>query len=277
MKFQILGAAAVVAGMAGAAGASLPLYQTQFDAPAFTAGQSVDGIEGWQVLNPPATVTSGDAAVGGQYVHLGSGAILDRAFAGTNEHETLWVQAYFRGRGSSQTLSEIEDEIEFPASAILHFSEANGIEAEDGTGDGSAGTVVQIGVPLGEDNEDVWHKITVRLDFDAKAWELWVEDEKHGPADGFGFRSDEVANLTGFRQMTQGQSGFDGFRVVIPLPGDANGDGAIDAADLMAVIEYLAEEGGDPILRGNADLTGNGEVTEDDLNLLAGKLTAMVP
>lgn len=277
MTIRAAAAATFVFAAFGIATASLPLYQTQFDAPTFTAGDSVDGVEGWQVLSPPATVAAGGAAVGNQFVQLGSGAILDRAFTGTQGEDTLWVQAYFRGRGSSQTLTEIEDEIGFPASAILHFSEANGIEVEDGTGDGAPGPVVQVGVPLGQANQTTWYKITVRLDFEEKAWELWVNDGKRSGEGGFGFRSNQVNNLSGFRQMAQGESGFDGFRVVLPLPGDANGDGAIDAADLVAVIEYLAEPTGDPILRGNADLTGNGDVTEDDLDLLAGKLTAMAP
>lgn len=259
------------------AGAALPLYETQFDAPAFTAGETVDGIEGWEVLNDPAVVAAGDAALGGQYVQLGSGAILDRAVDGSEGVGELWVQAFFRGRGSNQTLAELDAEIDFPASAIVHFSEANGIEVEDGNGEGTAGDVVALGVPLGQANENTWQKLTLQIDFGAKNWNIWVGGEKKSPASGFGFRSDDVDHLSGFRQMAQGSSGFDGFRVVTLLAGDANGDGSIDAADIVAVVEFLAGGDHDPILMANADLTGTGDVGQGDLNTLIGMLIAAAP
>lgn len=89
-----------------------------------------------------------------------------------------------------------------------------------------------------------------------------------------GFK-DNVTRLNGFRNLSQSDTFFDGFRVVLPTIGDANGDGLVDYADAVAVVDFVATGSTDPIMAANADASGDGLFTAADamqiLNIILDK------
>lgn len=245
----------------------------------FTEGTSPNGVDNWVVM-PQADdvlVRAGNAAELNQYLELGQGATLDYSFTTDQSNAAgnlVWVEGYFRGQGSSATLADaLENYSDNPASAIVHFSSANGIEALDGDGAGS-GTAVSTGTDLGPANEDTWRKITLQLDFDGKEWGIWIDNSS--AAQALGFRDDAVSGLNGFRNLAETQSDFDAFRVVRPLSGDANGDEKLDSADVVKLIDYAADPVDDVILFANANVATAGDsantIDDADVTLLVGML-----
>lgn len=270
---QSILAAAFAAIASSAMAAPLPLYSTGFESgQGFAANVSVAGVNGWTVPTTPATVTAGTGAgspATGQFIQLGAGAVLERAFTGTDAYKQIWVEGYFQGRGSSVTLANANYETT-GISVIVHFSETNGIEMENGNRNSTVGTPVATGVALGAANENRWYKITLRLNFATASWDLWVDNVKRN-ATALGFRDGTVTKLNGFKNLAQTASKFDEFRVVSAISGDTNGDAVIDAADVVEMIDLLAGAAPtDPIVLNNSDLDTNGSLTNADLVALRG-------
>jgi len=254
----LLTVAGACATMIAAAGAvALPVYQSGFESnEGFAAGAFPTNLPNWTVENPPVNVVSGSGAqASSQFVQLGSGAILDFSLTAqetSRAGKTVWVEGYFRGAGSSVTLANANYPVT-EASAIVHFGQTNGIEVWDGTKAAGA-EPTSLGISLVSNN---WYKVTLQLDFDAKSWEIWVNNTKRNTAP-LGFRDSTVNGLNGFKNLAQGGADFDGFRIVRRFLGDSNGDGALDAADLVRIIEYIANAPtADPIAMGNSNLVGS--------------------
>lgn len=264
------------------------LYATSFEAEeGFQEGAALDAASaGWSLTSggeSSAVVTAGDTAEneGSQFVRLASGAIIERGFDFSPSSffsgagQIVWVEGHFRGDGSDVTLANANYSSEM-ASAIVHFSAANGIEYWDGNqADESAPTQVLIdGEPVAL-GAQAWHKITMRLDFrpegeGGRVYDLWVNGRN--VALGAGFRDKSIASLSGFKNLAQNQADFDGFRVVGPLPGDANGDQVRDPADIVTLAELAASPTPDPIAFANSDLNGDGRINEEDYDQLLGIL-----
>lgn len=260
---------------AGVASASYPIYSTSFEAPTYTAGNSINGVDGWNVPGGTVTVTANgggtNAQDGSQYVTLSAGSTLQRTISNTDNVNLIWVQGYFRGTGSSVTLASA-NYTDTNASAIVHFSQQNGIEMENGNGLGTAGTPVGSGVML---NPTTWYKITIQLNFtpdgnNHKTWKLWVNNVRV-PSNGtqtFGFRNDSVTKLNGFQNLAQSQSLFDDFRVIKPILGDANGDALVDSADLIRLLSYVSGGVPDIIVKTDSDIDADGDVDAMDVDHL---------
>lgn len=258
-----------------------PVAEFSFEASeGFTDGNSPNGVAGWVVEaespTDPVLVSSTNPADGSQYIKLGEGAVFGYTFSTDQQSQItdlVWVEGYFRGEGSSQTLAEAEQNYA-NASAIVHFSSTNGIELWNGDG-ANSGTVVDTDVELGAGNADQWFKITLQLDFTNKEWGIWVNNTDKGQA--LGFRENSITNLSGFQNLAENQSDFDGFRVIKPVIGDANGDEGVDSADVVRLIEFLTTPPEDDIIVfNNADLTQNGVIDNDDMVVLTGILTGMI-
>lgn len=253
--------------------AAKQLFFTDFEN--FTPG-NINGVQGWTVEGAAGTATAevindpAFAASGQQYVSLRNGAILDRSFTEISDLANLdhvWVEGYFRGTGSDVTLAEA-DYPAIDASAIVHFSSVNGIEFLNGARNSAqAGTPVQSNITSLDPN--VWYKVSIRLDFTTSSWDVWVNNEKQNSSP-LGFKSGNIDRLSGFKNLAQTQSAFDRFRIVQPIPGDANGDSKVDAADLVALMEILSNGSDDVIVRANAAFDGSGTPTEADVEILAG-------
>jgi hypothetical protein len=282
-RFAQFAAAAAITLSAGIAAADYPIYASSFESPTYTAGQSVNNVDGWLVDSQTNDVTitaagATPAAEGSQYLTLSAGAGLSRSISGTDGLDLLWVEGYFRGTGSSVTLDQANYSIT-DASAIVHFSQANGIEMENGTGDGTKGAAVASGVAINANN---WYKITIQLNFtpddqDNKTWKIWVNDAgvPAGNPATLNFRNNAVTKLNGFKNLAQGESLFDGFRVVKPILGDANGDGIVDASDVIELIDYVTNGAPNIILQVNGDINGADGITLADVEALKMRLLAM--
>jgi hypothetical protein len=237
----------------------------------------------WSVLAGSAEVTQNAAlpAQLGQYeVVLNNGAVVDQDLAGlvADSSDIVWIEGWFRGVGSNVTLAAANYPSAaqgVPASAVIHFSSANGIEFLNGDRAGGAGTVVPAGVPLGAGAASRYFRITVRLDFATRSYDVFVDGVKRN-ATPLGFR-DNVSRLNGFRNLAENEARFDGFRIVLPEPGDANGDGEVSSADLVKALDYVTYSPDiyDPIFAANVGTgTQDGRivVTAEDTDRLARQI-----
>lgn len=260
------------------------IVDTSFEAgEGYTADSSPDGVDNWSVSGDTVTVRTGtDLPDGNQYLELGQGAILDYIMDSAQTAAAgnlVWVEGYFRGQGSTATLSEaLGNYPTTEASAIVHFSDANGIEALDGDGSGG-GTVESLNVALGAGNASNWYKVTLQIDFSQKNWNVWVDNDQKNSTP-LGFRNASVVGLNGFKNLAEQSTSFDAFRVVRPTPGDANGDAKVDSADITELVNYVSGTDlnldGDIILftNGNVNTVGNsaGAIDQDDISSLAQRL-----
>lgn len=263
---------------AGTASASQVIYSNSFektDNAAYDPDASIVGVDNWTLASDAGTAriaTDSPAEFQGtQFVRLSDQAIINRTFPAAQASEEIkgvvWVEGYFRGQGSNSTLAAA-DYGATDASAIVHFSQTEGIEFANGAGDGTYTVTPSSIKPL---ESARWYKITIRLNFDTKKWDVWVDNVKRGS--NLGFRNNSVTRLGGFKNLAQQQADFDGFRVVKPRVGDANGDASLDAADLVAASEQSLFAN-DPIAQGNGDFDGNGVVDTADLESLRNRLIA---
>ena len=265
--------------------ANQTVYETSFeDTGAATPEDYVAGtynapgtVGSWSLVAGTATVEAGTTPDGSaQLVTLSQSAQFDRDFSSlitTPPSNGIFIEGFFRGEGSSLTLSEASYPTDQAASAIVHFSSANGIELFNGNGSGGLSSVVSSGVSLGAPNASTWYKVTVFLNFAGQTWDCYVNDAKKNPA-ALGFR-DSVTTLNGFRNLSETATGFDAFRVVAPVMGDANGDSSVDSADIVRLVEYNLSGVSDPILSFNSDVDGNGSLEPADWQLLAQQVVGI--
>lgn len=252
------------------------IYSTSFEAAQGYNAGSINGVDGWVVEGPAGSVAevvnnASIAQQGSQYVALRNGAILDRSFAAVSDldnQSSVWVEGYFRGAGSDVTLAQA-DYPAMDASAIVHFSQANGIELLNGARSATnPGTPVSAGVAL---NANQWYKISIRLNFATQSWDVWVNNVQRNTTP-LGFKSPNITRLRGFKNLAQNDSFFDRFRVVLPVAGDSNGDAKVDAADMIALIENLANGNSDVIALTNGDIDGTPGLSQGDVTALRNKI-----
>ena len=185
------------------------------------------------------------------------------ASGGISRHRT--GRGYFRGEGTTADPSFPGD---IPASAIVFFSATNGIQCLNGDGSGSGSW---INTTVTSINKDTWYKISIRQDYTSKKWRCYI-DEAASPDQDLGFRNNEVTTLNGFRNFADTASYLDTFRVIPAIKGDANGDGKMDAADIVTLISDPTGSGFDIIQKDNADVDDNGSVEANDLTALINKI-----
>lgn len=281
MKALLTGAVAAFVFSASVVTASQVIYSNSFEKAenaAYDPNASVVGVDYWTLSSTAgsAVIATDNPAAGKgtQFVRLSDQAVLNRSFPENGDGSigantgTVWVEGYFRGVGSNSTLAAA-DYGATDASAIVHFSAANGIELLNGDGAGS-GTAVRTTVTTLE--ETAWYKITIRLNFDTKKWDVWINDNQTAAYKNLGFRNNTVTRLGGFKNLAQQRADFDGFRIVKPRVGDSNGDATNDAADIVATVQNLFAT--DPIVQNNGDVDHDGDVDTADVDLLTSQLTA---
>jgi hypothetical protein len=239
-------------------------YKTGFEASeGFVAGNTINGQDGWIVdsAGGDAKITDTMAQTGSQSVALEANSQIDKPLAAAAGDTIVWMEGYFRGAGTSE---EPSFPALVPASAIVFFSATNGIQCLDGDGAG-AGPWVNTSVTSLE--EETWYKITIRQDYSAKTWKCYINDAQ-SPVQELGFRDDTVATLNGFRNFADTVSYLDNFRVIPAKKGDTNGDGKVDASDVITLINDPDGSGFDIIQGDNADVDSNGSIEAADLSAL---------
>lgn len=252
------------------------------DNAGYTDGAALDSVanSSWTKEDAGTANITADAGNGAessdQFVRLANGAIINRDFADISELGTsldsVWVEGYFRGTGSTTTLEDAVYPMQ-DASAIVHFSADNGIELADGDGTGGR---TSLATDITSLDADSWYRVTIRLDFSAKAWDVYIVGNGQSfSTTGLGFVNDSVSQLNGFKNLAQDQADFDSFRVVLPIAGDANGDAAVDSSDVVALFDNMSEDP-DPIIRSNSDLNGDSTLNSTDVDQLVDLLTSNI-
>ena len=255
----------VLLGTTALAADSIP-YETGFEASeGFTAGQSIDGQNGWQVLSTGADATVIDDAAaqeGGQSVSLEANSQIDKPLTAGAEDSIIWMEGYFKGSGTSAE----PDFPDTPAASAIVFFGSDGIKCYNG--DQPAETAwEEAGV---SPQSDSWIKISIRQNYTTKKWRCYI-DESPAPDKDLGFR-DDVASLNGFRNFADTASFLDAFRVIPAKKGDANADGKVDAADIVTLINDPSGSAMGLIEKDNADVDDDGGIDADDLDSLISQM-----
>lgn len=255
--------------LTASAPASRVIYQTGFDtgeSVTWTAGASIESVDNWSVLAGDAKVTASDAHAGDQAVELAANTVINRDIS--SSENIVWVRGWFKGAGSTGTP-------DFPptplASAIIFFG-STGIQAWNGDGNGGAGNgFVATGESL---SAATWTQVMLRLNYASKNYDVYVNNARTNQ--GLGFR-DNLTALQGFQNLASETSFFDSFAVVERVVFDANGDGAINVADLVTIVNEIASAGTitNPIYRDNADHNSDGAIDATDRTALANSLLGL--
>jgi len=227
--------------LAEAVGAEVPFLE---DFESLPEG-SVDGLDGWSVARGEAAVAAGSARFGVKALRTGEASEVVLAVAGSEN--VVWVDFWVMTSGGPfvPAISPLPKK-----SAVLIFDCFEGIQALDGDGMGG-GTIVNSGVALGGGG---WHRITAKLDFDVKTWDLYLDGLRR-LAD-LGFHSDDIAGLSGMVRTACDQSHLDALSFTgMGLVDDTDQDGL---GDLNEIKVY----GTDPLL---PDTDGDGMSDGDEI------------
>ncbi len=254
----------VMAGLIYAQG-SVP-YSTGFDttdSPAFAAG-NLNGQNGWTVTSGSANVQATTFQGGDQAVMLDADSEVRKSFSSTSGISKVWVDAYFRGSGSTATPNYPSDP---KASAIVHFSKTNGIQCFNGDGAGNY-AAVNTGVSLVETN---WYRVSIKQDYAAHTWNCYIDGVKKN-TNALGFLWNDVSSFNGFINFSGEPSYLDTFRVLSAGAGDANGDGKIDIADVVKCVNLMSDAGADFLLKLNVDTNEDGTISNDELQAVVDAL-----
>jgi hypothetical protein len=177
---------------------------------------SLNGQNSWQVTTGTAAVQAAEKHAGAQAVSLNADSEVSVALNGTGYND-VWVEGYFKGEGSEG----VPDLSKVPAaSSFVYFSATDGVQALDGDGSGN-GIFVNAGVAI---NSAQWYRITVRQDYGAKTWDLYVDGALK--LSNLGFKDNSVTQLNGYINANYSASStyLDDFRVSLidpfenPLP-----------------------------------------------------------
>lgn len=266
------------------------LVQTGFESSepeAFAVGTSIANYasSGWSLDAGTATIANAPApaAEGTQFLSLAANTEVDRSLPTSvsdgTQNGIVWVQAWFRGEGSAVDSPTYPSDP--PASSIVHFSKNNGILLYDGNiaqGQSPWVTAEGFGDPLTASD---WYQVTLLQDYTNKIWFCYINGVLANSAP-LGFRDKTTVNkLSGFKNLSDTQSYFDGLMIASAIRGDANGDGVVDAADVVRALDLSRQS--PPAIQAlfgkNADVANasgqalpDGVITQQDYQAIAGLL-----
>lgn len=255
------------------------VYQTGFEAAQGFNQAEFSNVDGWVVQNGVARVSTTVFRNGSQSLELPANTTIDRSFVDVTSlanQRIVWVQGYFRGTGSAGTpdFAGIQD-----ASAVLFFGNT-AIQAFQGSGalDGN-GSFVSTGRQI---SNSAWTRILLKLDFQLKNYDVYIVPEGQSLStasltnSALSFRNN-VSRLNGFQSLASETSFIDDFSVLVRVPFDANGDGVVNVADLVTVVNAINTPStlSDPILRTNADANLDGQLTTADRDAILNSATLL--
>jgi len=230
-----------------AANAGAPDFSFMEDFESFPEG-SVQGRSGWLVAQGEAAVITGVSRLGEKALQTGEGS--EASLALEVAESIIWVEVWVRTAGGPMVPA-------IPSlpkkSAAVIFDCVEGIQALDGDGTGG-GTVLNSGDTL---DESKWRRITVKLDFGNKKWDLYVDGQPR--LKGLGFHSNDVAGLSGMVRASCAESYLDTLSFTsVGLTDDGDQDGLSDLDEIQLY-------GTDPL---SADTDDDG--MEDGDEIIAG-------
>ena len=193
------------------------IYSTGFEPTepvAFLPGAITAQTGPWRVAKGSAEVQTGRVAHGGQAVRTGD-CVIEMTFE--NPEPVLWVDAFIQDPGVSQTRQIPEGK----ASSVLLFHDGK-LLALDGNGSGGGAFVTAAELP-----GDRFTRLTIRTDYEAKRFDVWV-DGKPALAK-LGFKDNSVARFHGAKRLAGANSYLDDFSLSTwGLDRDSDGDGLVD-------------------------------------------------
>ena len=193
------------------------IYSTGFEPTepvAFLPGAITAQTGPWRVAKGIAEVQTGRVAHGGQAVRTGD-CVIEMTFE--NPEPVLWVDAFIQDPGVSQA-RQIPDG---KASSVLLFHDGK-LLALDGNGSGGGAFVTAAEMP-----GDRFTRLTIRTDYEAKRFDVWV-DGKPALAK-LGFKDNSVARFHGAKRLAGANSYLDDFSLSTwGLDRDSDGDGLVD-------------------------------------------------
>ena len=222
------------------------IYSTGFEPTepvAFLPGAITSKTGPWRVAKGRAEVQSNRVAHGGQAVRTGD-CVIEMTLK--NPAKILWADAFIQDPGISQA-RKIPDG---KASSVLLFH-AGKLLALDGNGNGSGKFVTAAELP-----GDRFTRLTIRTDYEAKRFDVWV-DGKPALAK-LGFKDNSVTQFHGAKRLAGANSYLDDlslstwgldrdsdgdslndldeakFYGSYPLLADSDRDGASDAEEIAA-------------------------------------------
>ena len=193
------------------------IYSTGFEPTepvAFLPGAITAQTGPWRVAKGSAEIQSSRVAHGGQAVRTGD-CVIEMTLE--NPEPVLWADAFIQDPGISQA-QQIPDG---KASSVLLFHDGK-LLALDGDGSGG-GTFVITAELTGER----FTRLTIRTDYEAKRFDVWV-DGKPALAK-LGFKDDSVTRFHGAKRLAGANSYLDDFSLSTwGLDSDSDGDGLVD-------------------------------------------------
>lgn len=229
-------------------GANVP-YLTGFESSEGFSPGSLDGQGPWFVDAGTSTVQSTTTAHGSQAVRLDPGAGIGVSITGA-VGAVVWVDTFVRTSGTANPpdLGSMS-----ARSSVVHFSSTSGIQALDGNG-GGGGSFVSTGVfPDG----NAFRRITMRQDYSAREWDIWIDGELK--ASDLGFKDDSIDRLSGLRQYSEQEAYLDSVSAtLLGIADDADGDGLVDLDEIKfyGTDPYLADTDGDGRSDGDEIIAG---------------------
>ena len=193
------------------------IYSTGFEPTepvAFLPGAITAQTGPWRVAKGSAEIQSSRVAHGGQAVRTGD-CVIEMTLE--NPEPVLWADAFIQDPGISQA-QQIPDG---KASSVLLFHDGKLLALDgDGSGDGSF-------VIAAELTGERFTRLTIRTDYEAKRFDVWV-DGKPALAK-LGFKDDSVTRFHGVKRLAGANSYLDDFSLSTwGLDSDSDGDGLVD-------------------------------------------------
>ena len=210
-------------------------FQSGFEGPDYSPGFLVSDPD-WSFFGVSVEILDTDAAEGSQSLGLQGWGRFSFSAEDPVAGQVRWLDFYLRP--VFVTASDLPDSIETLQSAVSGFVDVGGGSGEiyviDGDGLGS-GVWVSSGVPVGLNGSlaQDWVRLTYRMDYGSKTWDLFVDHEL--ARYDLGFLDDDFDRLQRFavRADSAEVTGFDGFSAagLSPLFTDLDHDGIDDLLD----------------------------------------------
>ena len=208
------------------------IYSTGFEPTepvAFLPGAITTKTGPWRVAKGRAEVQTTRVAHGGQAVRTGD-CVIEMTLK--NPAKILWADAFIQDPGISQA-RKIPDG---KASSVLLFHDGK-LLALDGDGNGSGKFVTAAELP-----GDRFTRLTIRTDYEAKRFDVWV-DGKPALAK-LGFKDNSVTQFHGAKRLAGANSYLDDFSLSTwGLDRDSDGDSLndLDEAKFYGSYPLLAD------------------------------------
>ncbi len=155
---------------------------------------NLDGQGDWFVETGTSVVQNAESMYGTQAVRLDPGATIGVPISGGGS--VVWIDAFVRTGGTTNvpSLAAMGER-----SSVVYFGSSDGVQPLDGDGSGS-GVFLTLSPPATLSPTE-WRRITLRQDYTAHTWDLYIDGSLR--ASGLGFKDNTISSLSGLRQYSE--------------------------------------------------------------------------